>query len=119
MNSSEIKSIIKDLLKYKDLSETRWITLKKEDKKIWALVLAWQDDFEKVENPNEYQFGEYRICGKIAYNDSYMKEYDIDWIMPYDETTGEVDNTECSIDNEDEIGSAIAFWEKCWQNINH
>lgn len=49
--------------------------------------------------------GEYRICSKIAYNDSALQcDYDIDFTMPYDKEAGEVydTNTELGTDFEAE-----------------
>jgi len=118
MNENEIRNMIKELLKSKDISETRWITLKKEEDKIWALVIAWQDEFEEeYEDGNEFLYGTYRICGKVAYNDSYMKDYDIDWIMPIDTTTNDVYNTEVSLNCESDISYAISYWIECWEEI--
>ena len=117
MNLADIKEMISQLVKSRDLGETRWHVLKNVNGKTYALVMAWQDGFEKAENPNEYQYDTYRICGKVAYNDSSMKEYDMDWIMPYDEETGEVNDTECSLEGFEDISSAIAYWDKCWDEI--
>ena len=46
-----------------------------------------------------------------------MKEYDIGWIMPYDEQTGKVDDTECSIEVSADIEPAINWWLENWNRI--
>lgn len=86
---------------------------------IWALVIGMGEGFEQVDKNNPYDFGDMRICGKIAYQpaNSWMKEYDIDWLMPYDDETGFVDDTECSIENEGAIDLCIEFWEEEWNRI--
>lgn len=58
----------------------------------WAIVMAYMD----------YDIDDLRIYGKVAYQpvNSLMQEYDIDWTMPYNEETGEVDDMEVSIDDE-------------------
>lgn len=61
------------------------------------LVIGWSGGFEKEDhkdNPNAD--GEYRICMKLAYNcDDLQYDFESDWEMPYDEKTGDVDDT-CS-----------------------
>ena len=72
----------------------------------WAVVLGWVDyDGD----------GEYKLWGKIAYlpKNSYMKEYDYDWEMPYDEETGEVWDTEIS--NPDAYD--VSWWLDQWEMI--
>lgn len=65
----------------------------------WAIVLGWSDGFES--NPDDpCTDGTYRLCAKLAYqpNNSMLQcDYDVDWLMPYDEETSEVDDTEISI----------------------
>ena len=62
----------------------------------WAIVLG----FDSEDN----------ICVKLAYqpNNSIMQcDYDIDWLTPYDEESGEVDDNELCIEDrvtEEEIG---------------
>ena len=55
---------------------------------------------------------DYRIVGKLAFQpvESVMQEYDIDWLMPYDEDTGEVDDNELSIVSIHEIPMAVNWW---------
>lgn len=114
---ADVKDIINELIKDSSISSTRWITLKKDSRgREWALVLAWCDDFDD-EGQSDFIRGTYRICGKIAYNNSYMKEYDMDWLMPYDEETGEVNDTETSIGGYDQIPSAVTYWESLWDEI--
>lgn len=72
----------------------------------WAVVLGWVD----YDGDDEY-----KLWGKIAYlpKNSYMKEYDWDWMMPYDEETGEVWDTEIS--NPDAFDAA--WWLDQWELI--
>lgn len=81
------------------------------------MVFAWQDGFGDKYDDSQYHRGEYRICGKLAYNDSYMKEYDMDWLMPYDEDTGEVYDTECSFEDMADAEQAALWWDECWEHI--
>jgi len=66
----------------------------------WAIVMAYMD---YNDNGNE------ELCAKLAYqpSNSIMQcDYDIDWLMPYDEESGEVWYTELpvySADNAEEI----------------
>ena len=47
----------------------------------------------------------------------FVVKQHMDWIMPYDEETGEVNDTECSLEGYEDISSAIAYWDKCWDEI--
>lgn len=116
INTNEVHALLKEMVDFKDLSETKWIVLKQEGKKTWALVFGWQDGFDKENNPTPFQYETYRICGKIAYNDSTMKEYDIDWLMPYNPDTESIWDTECSLEGGD-IANCCSFWEKEWNAI--
>ncbi len=82
---------------------TSWIPIIKIDDKQYALVFGIDPET-----------GE--ILGKIAYNDSYMKEYDMDWIMPYDEDTGDVWDTEISISGD--IQRDIDWWKREWNSMD-
>ena len=72
----------------------------------WAVVLGWVD----YDGDDAYE-----LCGKIAYlpKNSYMKDYDYDWEMPYDEETGEVWDTEIS----NPSASDAAWWLDQWEMI--
>jgi len=59
----------------------------------WAIVMAYMDH-----DGDGYE----RLYAKVAYqpSNSIMQcDYDIDWIMPYDEETGEVWDTKVSVDS--------------------
>lgn len=65
----------------------------------WAIVLGWNDGFEANET-DDCTDGTWRLCSKLAYqpkNSIMQCDYGIDWIMPYNEETGDVDDTEISI----------------------
>jgi len=80
---------------------TSWIPIIKIGDKQYALVFGTDPETGV-------------ILGKIAYNDSYMKEYDMDWIMPYDEDTGSVWDTEISY-----VSSAdIDWWRNEWKSMD-
>lgn len=81
-------------------SGTYWWWLGEDNKgNNWAIVLGWADGFEKYPNDDNLD-GTWRICAKCAYqskNNVMQCDYDIDWDMPYDEETGEVDDNEIPI----------------------
>jgi hypothetical protein len=54
-----------------------------------------------------------QIMGKIAYlpNNNVMSQYDYDWIMPYDESTGEVYDTETQIGDLRDVEWLLDEWE--------
>ena len=60
------------------------------------IVLGWQDGYDKAEPNTPNADGTYRICAKIAYqhsNNAMQCDFDIDWYMPYNKQTGDVDDT--------------------------
>lgn len=76
-----------------------WILGTDDNDNDWAIVLGWMDGFEPDET-DDCMDGTWRLCTKLAYqpNNSLMQcDYDIDWLMPYDEESGEVDDTEIPI----------------------
>lgn len=70
---------------------TYWLELETIENKLFAIVAA-------IRAP--YEDGRPRVMMKIAYNDSYMKEYDIDWLMPWDDKG--VWDTEAEVKDEDD-----------------
>lgn len=83
----------------------------------WAIVLGWQDGYE--EDPeDDCTDGTYRLCAKLAYqptNSLMQCDYDIDWLMPYDEETGEVDDNEMSIYPDYDATEIIYWLLKCYE----
>ena len=69
----------------------------------WAIVMSYMD-YDSDGND--------RLYAKLAYqpSNSIMQcDYDIDWMMPYDETTGEVWDTEVSVYSAD-YAEKIVNW---------
>lgn len=94
-----------------------WILDTDENNNNWAIVLGWQDGYEKDEN-DSCMDGTYRLCSKLAYqpNNSVMQcDYDIDWLMPYDEESGEVDDNEISIYPNTDLNEVIDWLLKCYE----
>ena len=63
----------------------------------WAIVVAWQDGFYEE---NLVIKGGWDLCAKVAYqpkNSIMQCDYDVDWMMPYNERTGEIDDTDISL----------------------
>ena len=66
----------------------------------WFILVGWQDGFEKVSKEDctdGYASDEtWRIATKIGYqsaNNIMQCDFDVDFTMPYNEETGEVDDT--------------------------
>ena len=114
------KSAILNLAKTKDKEETHFIVLQNRNKIRWAIVVAWVPGFEEVNfTDDDFSDGEYRICAKVAYQptNSLMQEYDIDWLMHYDEETGDVDDTETTVGSYDDIDDVINWLICQWERI--
>lgn len=95
---------------------TYYWRLGSDDKNDWAIVLGWADGFEEDSN-DPCMSGTWRICAKLAYqpwNSIMQCDYDIDWFMPYDEETMEVDDNEVSIYPDTDLGDVIDWLLKCW-----
>ena len=88
---------------------TYWQTLDVIDGKEFAIVLGWQDGFDTEDG--------YELCMKLAYlpTNSLMSEYSVDWLMPYDEKTGDVDDTEICVGNGENIEEDINWLLKCYE----
>lgn len=117
MNREDLRKAVLDLKETKDLTVTYYFKFGVDDyNRRWALVIAWQDGYEDS-NTTEYENGTYRICMKIGFQPttSIMQEYDIDWTMPWDEETGNVDDSEISIASDEDIDYCIDYLFKIWE----
>lgn len=97
--TKEFINAVEDMKQTKFNGTYHWILGGDEDNNDWAIVLGWSDGYEPNEN-DDCMDGTYSLCAKIAYqpNNSLMQcDYDVDWLMPYNEETGEVDETEITI----------------------
>ena len=96
-----IKEFLGNILKNEDHEATWMYMLTTHNGKRWALVVAWMD----YDDENDW-----KLYAKLAYQPTnyIMQEYDIDWLMPYDAETGEVDNTELMF--ETSVGEADVDW---------
>ena len=90
--------------------------LGEDEENDWAIVLGWADGFE--EDPNDNNLDKtWRICAKMAFQSkkSIMQcDYDVDWLMPYDEETMEVDDNEISIYPDTDLAGVVDWLLKCW-----
>ncbi len=86
MTVSEVNKLLSRMKQEENWDSAYYYPLLHSDDRTWAIVLGWDYEYKQ-------------IMGKIAYlpNNSVMSEYDVDWIMPYDESTGEVYDTETQI----------------------
>lgn len=102
----KVRNTITEALSDGPSGTTYWVNLDYDDSgNQWAVVFGWIDDGN----------GNPIFCGKVAYlpKNSGMSEYDMDWIMPYDEETGEVWNTEIEFTSADDfnIDWLLEQWE--------
>ena len=114
----KVRNLILDLKNPDKWDYTGYVTLDVVDGKRWAIVIGWLDGFED-EGTADYKRDDCRLCGKVAYQSTHsvMQEYDYDWLMPYDEDTGEVWDTDTSINSDDNIDSCIDWWLSEWEEI--
>lgn len=94
-----------------------WMLGTDSDNNIWSIVLGWRDGFDKDEK-DDCSDGTWHLCAKLAYqpHNSYMQcDYDVDWIMPYDEKTGEVDYTEIAIYPDTVLEEVFNWLLECYE----
>lgn len=96
IKAEEIKQAVDFLLKEKEGCYFKPLKIDNGNNK-WGIVIGWGAGFDEQEKTT-FSDGEYRICTKIAYNDSALQcDYDIDFVMPYDKETGEVYDTDAEL----------------------
>lgn len=86
----------------------------------WAIVLGWQDGYD-IDAEDDCTDGTWRLCVKLAYqptNSIMQCDYDIDWVMPYNEETGEVDNNEISIYPDYNATEIIDWLLECYETYD-
>lgn len=74
-----------------------WHLLTDDKGRRWSIVVGWSYGFGEDED-GYFSDGAWQICSKIAYQEkdnAMQTDFDLDFTMPYDEKTGEVDDT-CS-----------------------
>ena len=104
----EFTNAVEDMRKYHTNGTYHWY-LGTNGNNNWAIVLGWADGFEEDEN-DDCSNGTYRLCTKLAYqpSNSIMQcDYDIDWLMPYNEETGDVDDNELCVYSDSNIEEII------------
>lgn len=92
-----------------------------DGKNNWAIVLGWSDGFEP-DATDPCMDGTWRLCAKMAYqhSNSIMQcDYDIDWLMPYDEITEEVDDNEVPIYPNTDLTETIDWLLNCYHDYNY
>jgi len=65
-----------------------------------AIVVGWTDGFEKAPEGTPFADGTWRICAKVAYqhaNNGMQCDFDMDWLMPYNKDTADVDDTSTEV----------------------
>lgn len=80
----------------------QYYNLDVEDGNRWALVFGCLDGYSNSEDDPDYC----QLCGKVAYQSTRSMlqcDYDIDWTMPYDKKTYEVDDTNIPITGPDDV----------------
>ena len=87
IKTEEIKQAVEFLLKEKQGCYFKPLKIDNGNNK-WGIVIGWGAGFDEKEKTS-FSDREYRICSKIAYNNSALQcDYDIDFVMPYDKETG-------------------------------
>ena len=87
------------------------------------IVVGWGDGFDEAPACTPNADGTLRICGKIGYqhaNNAMQADYEVDFYMPYDPKTGDVDNTSTEVsstqDSVDYLNEAAKRVWNDWKN---
>lgn len=114
----EFTNAVLDMRKNHHNGTYHWLLDTDDNGNDWAIVLGWSDGFE--EDPtDDCTDGTYRLCAKLAYHphNSIMQcDYDVDWLMPYDEKTGEVYDNELSIFPNSSTYETVNWLLRCYLN---
>lgn len=126
MNKKElVKSFskaVEEMKKNHDWMTYFWYLDTDNNNNNWAIVLGRQDGFEEAEDINDKcAIGTCRLCAKLAYqtSNSIMQEYEIDWLMPYNEETMEVEDNEISIYQDSDLEEIIDWLLKCFDSYEY
>lgn len=114
----EFTNAVADMRRTHNNNTYYWILGEDENNNDWAIVLGRSGGFEEDENDDCID-GTYRICTKVAYqpNNSIMQcDYDIDWLMPYNEESGDVDDTEISIYPDTNLKKVVEWLLECYSS---
>ena len=114
----EFKKAVEHMRRTHDNGTYYWYLHTDENNNDWAIVLGWADGFEAKET-DDCMDGTWRLCTKLAYqpHNSIMQcDYDVDWTMPYDEDTMEVNDNEISIYPNYNAEEIIDWLLKCYSN---
>lgn len=112
----EFTNAVADMKKTKANKTYYWILGRDENDNDWAIVLGWADGFD-IDEKDDCTDRTWRLCVKLAYqpwNSVMQCDYDIDWTMPYDEESGEVDDNEISIYPNTNLEDAIDWLLNCY-----
>lgn len=100
----------------KDPAKTYWVELGWDDANTYACAMAYDNENDYDEEGEVYPY----VLAKIAFcpDNSAMNEYEMDWLMPYDEETGEVWDTETSITTYSDAEWLAEEWLAIMDRIN-
>ncbi|MCR5201893.1 MAG: hypothetical protein K6D02_02190 [Lachnospiraceae bacterium] len=100
----EIEKMLQRIAQEKDISTTYYLLIpndKHNDDVSWGIAFGWCDDFDN-EPDSKFHTGTHNVCVKVGYNNSILKDYEYDWIMPSDEY-GNVYDTEITLSDDTDI----------------
>ena len=114
--TKEFIAAVREMGKQKHPIGTRYWILTKEKERHWAIVLGWADGFD-YSIQDKFKRKSYRLCAKFAYqssNSMMQCDYDIDWLIPYNKDSGDVDDTEVGIYSGDDLNKTADWLWECY-----
>lgn len=101
-----------------DIYNYDYLELGEDDKHVYGFLVGWIDGYDPEDYGNEEGRG---LCIKMGYMPKRGMMYDFeDWLMPYNEDTGDVWDTCCSIGtdpNDPALKSDVAWLMKNWREF--
>ncbi len=112
IKGSQLKSWV-EWLKKEDCGCCHIVLVTDDKDREWCIAMGWLDGFDEGEH-GEYQSGTWNICAEIGFHDKGNFMFtDLGWdlTMPYDEKSGEVDDTTFTLYDEPD-------WNKLADELN-
>ena len=84
---------------------------------VWAIVLGWEEDDNEDDGTDKCHKVGYNIAAKIAFqptNSMTQCDYSVDWQLPYDKESGEVEDCEWFLSDKDNPSEILDSILKDW-----
>lgn len=91
--------------------------LTNKDGNLWAIVVGWAEDDNPDDGTDKCHIAGYNVAAKIAFQPTssiMQSDYSVDWLLPYDKDSGEVEECEWFFSDKDEPKKILDDILKDW-----